>query len=310
MKTFTDSALAELRNRLPEYLERRGMELRRSGSRLVTRCPFHEDAHPSFAAFRVTSGEWRCGCHPCGFTADVFELAKRLGEGSTFPELVGHVAAVLGEAPPVQESGRSAAPAPRRERKPYVVPPPPSEAFERAATAARARLWNSAELCARVAEELGVKEATVRSLCYTSDGLGWDAKRERPLYLYEHGAKVRCPAGSKPRFLWLHGRAQAPWRWHFAARPEVARVYLTEGESDAVALIDAGLEELCGSPPSAVVACPGTNFPEAWAPLFEGKRTTVVFDMDEAGRAAAERVASLLEPHARAVLVAGGKVAA
>lgn len=52
-------SLDALRHRLPDYLAVRGMELRRNGTRLVGRCPNHDDANPSFAVFGTPSRNLR-----------------------------------------------------------------------------------------------------------------------------------------------------------------------------------------------------------------------------------------------------------
>jgi hypothetical protein len=179
---------------------------------------------------------------------------------------------------------------------------------------ARAELWREcvtrSALALAVADELGTDLDTLRGLCFTSDAVGIERTgRGRPVifYLYEHGAKIRHPRGHVPRFEWTQGKAALPWRWHFAARPEVATVYVTEGETDAIAAIAAGLEVLHprdGSRPSAVVACPGSSFPAAWGPLFTGKRAVLMFDADKAGRDGAERAAAVIHPYAASVRIA------
>lgn len=80
-------------------------------------------------------------------------------------------------------------------------------------------------------------------------------------------------------------------------------VYLSEGESDALALIEVGLESLHSKsgPSSAVVAAPGTSFKGDWGPLFRGKDVVLCFDSDEAGRKAVQRVAGILQSYAKSV---------
>jgi DNA primase len=124
-------------------------------------------------------------------------------------------------------------------------------------------------------------------------------------YLYEHGVKLRNSEGATNRFRWVIGNAAFPWRWHIAARPEVKEVFLCESESDAVALIAAGLENLYprnGTPPSAVIAIPGAgNFAEGWAKLFTGKRVTICFDWDGKSDAYLTKTARLLSRYASRV---------
>ena len=82
--------------------------------------------------------------------------------------------------------------------------------------------------------------------------------------------------------------------------PEITRVFLAEGESDAIALLNAGLE--CLSPKegeigTAIVASPGTSFKAEWAPLFTGKDLIICPDNDTAGDKAATKIADLCRPY-------------
>ena len=99
--------------------------------------------------------------------------------------------------------------------------------------------------------------------------------------------------------MWLTGKATAPWRMEWASNPDVHTVYVTEGESDCLALIAAGVE---ADGTAACVASPGTSFPRAWAPLFKGKRVVLCFDTDNAGRVATATVAAILKNHAAEIL--------
>jgi DNA primase len=76
-------------------------------------------------------------------------------------------------------------------------------------------------------------------------------------------------------------------------------VYLTEGESDCLALIAAGLET---DGTAACVASPGTSFPRDWGKLFTGKRVVLCFDTDHAGKLATATVAAILKGHASEIL--------
>lgn len=332
-RRFDPATLDTLRRGLPDFMRALGLELKRNGARLTGSCPVHHDAHPSFSLYG--EGHTRAGCYPCGFAGDVFAVSQWLGRASTFPEAVADVARALGVILPETDcnaaAGRTGAGIthsrnnpPRsapRPAAPIILPTLPGE-FEDAASAARWNLWTEcrdrSETARLVAAELGTDLDTLRGLTFTTDAVGieWsnDKRRDgRPaiLYLYEHGAKLRRwrdeVKGSRPRFEWLHGKAALPWRWHFAARREVGSVILTEGETDAVAAIGAGLECLHprdGRQACAVVACPGTSFPEAWGRLFLRKQVVLMFDGDKAGREAAQRAANIIMPHALSVRVA------
>lgn len=73
---------------LDQLLERLGFELRRVGREYVTRCPFHDDEHPSLTV-NVERGVWYC--FPCGIGGDGIAFVERL-RGTDFAGAVAEVA--------------------------------------------------------------------------------------------------------------------------------------------------------------------------------------------------------------------------
>jgi DNA primase len=74
MKTMARLDLAELKRRHPlAEVVGRYTEVRRSGERLIGRCPFHDDRHPSFAVHLPTE-TWQCYAASCGLGGDVLDL--------------------------------------------------------------------------------------------------------------------------------------------------------------------------------------------------------------------------------------------
>lgn len=49
--------------------------LRKSGSAILTNCPFHDDKNPSFAMYQKTDSYF---CFSCGATGDSFTLIMKL----------------------------------------------------------------------------------------------------------------------------------------------------------------------------------------------------------------------------------------
>ncbi|MEX1115441.1 MAG: CHC2 zinc finger domain-containing protein [Akkermansiaceae bacterium] len=305
--------LEAMRHRLPEYLAARGVELRRNGTRLVGRCPVHDDRAPSFAVFGAHHET--CGCFPCGFTGDVFEVSKWLGRSSTFPEAVADVAATLGVyLPPTAGTGGktpigvlaksdppiggSVSPRPAKQPAPPFVLSAAEREIVHAARLAFSDAFHAGEpIVDDIAESLGLDRETLRLASWGSSGLGladgWLC------YAYPQGLKWRNPdPAGKFRFRWIVGKALAPWRMEWV-KPDTETVYITEGESDSCALIAAGLE---ADGTAACVASPGTSFPREWAPLFRGKRVVLCFDSDPPGRAATATVAAILKGHASEIL--------
>jgi hypothetical protein len=271
---FSDELLTALRTRLPDYLSARGVELRKSGSRLLARCPNHDDRPPSFAVFGTHHET--CGCYPCGFTVDVFDVSKWMGRASTFPEAVADVAASLGVYLPQATAGtatRSATAPPRRAKEPE---PPFELSPADKATVAAARLrfsdafWSGDSIVDRVAESLGLNRETLRVAAWGQSGIGLacpaGSKEPWLCYAYPNGLKWRNPDPQmKPRFQSLVGKATSPWRMEWVTA-DTRTVYQTEGESDCMAMLAAGLEA-DGS--TACLASPGTSFQREWPAYSE-----------------------------------------
>jgi hypothetical protein len=305
---FDADTLAALRARLPDYLQACGLELRRQGNRLVTHCPVHDDRSPSFAVFGQRHET--CGCHPCAFTGDVFAAAQWMGRAGSFPEAVKQVAAALGAylpdgtASPATAATRAAKPMPRPKPEPPELSEAERETIHLARLAFSDAYHGGETIISEIAASLGLQLETLRWAAHGESGLALACpvgSREPWLcYAYPHGLKWRNPhPKSTPRFRWIVGNARAPWRWEWAAKPEVETVFLTEGESDALALIEAGLER---DGTAACVASPGTSFPSHWAPLFKGKTAVLCFDLDGPGTQAAATIAATLKGHAAEVL--------
>src|SRR5205085_3987533 len=107
--------------------------------------------------------------------------------------------------------------------------------------------------------------------------LRWRAKCERI---------IRCAFGK-------------PWLWRGAYLNFAQTVYLTEGETDAITLIDAGIET---EPRTIAVGMPSAStFNEEWAQLFCGKDVVLAFDADAAGQGATAKVSKILLPVVRSL---------
>jgi hypothetical protein len=298
-----------IKGMLPEYLERIGTVItKRTETHLECHCPLHADTSPSFSADLI-AGVWVWKCWPCNLGGTVIDLHADLhGLPRHCLEAIHGPAEVLGisdsgdfRAKSVTDRGPVSSIAKSIDRPPKNPLP---ENFEAISRVVRSRVYESEEIQREIAGELGASPETIRSLTFTSDALGWSAKHQRPLYVYESGIKIRNAKGSKVRFQWLVGRAVKPWRAHHLDRREVSRVFLTEGESDAVALIDAGLEILHpekGEVGTAIIASPGTSFKAEWAELLAGKDLVLCMDRDTAGDTAARKIAGLCKPFTNSI---------
>ena len=143
-------------------------------------------------------------------------------------------------------------------------------------------------------------------------GLG---KGGRLLYVYTHcpaagepvrvvGVKTRNLPGVEPRFL-MRGSKQRPWGWD--AVDSAGLVFVTEGESDALAVraaLWAWLDDWAHNEPDSfpdddalpvVVGKPDAGtFRDVWARRLLGKDVVLIVDNDDAGRKGAEKTADIL----------------
>lgn len=304
---FKSDIVEALRHRLPEYLAARGIELRKNGTRLVGRCPVHDDTSPSFAVFGTHHEN--CGCYPCGFTGDVFDVSQWLGRASTFPDAVQDVAAALGVYLPHSTAGTPTRPATARPRHaklaamPFVLSTGDRSKLHAARLAFSDAFHAGESIVDDIAASLGLDRETLRHASCGSSGLGLacpvGGNSPWLCYAYPQGLKWRNPyPASTPRFRWIVGKSIAPWRMEFVT-PEILTVYVTEGESDCMALLAAGLE---ADGRAVCVASPGTSFSRDWASLFKGKRVVLCFDHDGPGRAATATVAGILKGQAAEIL--------
>lgn len=76
------------------------------GGRWVGRCPFHDDATPSFYVFAADPADQHFHCHGCLVHGDVFTLAREHGPWLSFREAAEGLAGVAGVDWPPPEPAR------------------------------------------------------------------------------------------------------------------------------------------------------------------------------------------------------------
>lgn len=280
------------------------VKVRQRGSRTFARCPACAEKDSDRAGDNLVIFD--SGCFACaafqgdsGHARRILELAgneeekRKLSRSSSGPP---------GAFPPPRQ---------RRVPAPPVLPPD----FAETVRTARLRASACLETQMVMADEFGVRVETIRRLSMPEGGAlgffprisigGTPCLPDRIGYIYPQGIKIRQPWGAEAaRFAWACGRATEPWRHTCAsARPGVRHYYLTEGESDLIALADALTNRIKPEDGIAMVASPGTSFREEWARLFAGCEVSLFFDKDAAGAAAAERTTALLRPHASQVRI-------
>lgn len=300
-------------------------------------CPWGAHSRPKLEVSE-RDGVGVAMCRACDRGGAVFDVAAGvlgLDARKDFPSVVQAVADAVGyvlrddaaEMPRKglrkrktgfsRPGGASAAPAPARPTdKPLDYLPPDEEA---AALDAVRRLAASPDAMARWAALLGlplsviefhtdIQEAAAQGL------LGID-ERGRLLYVYTCcsaagepvrvvGVKTRNLPGVEPRFL-MRGSKQIPWGW--CAVDAAGLVFVTEGESDALAVraaLWAWLDDWAHNEPDTfppadawpvVVGKPDAGtFRDTWARRLVGKDVVLIVDNDDAGRKGAEKTAGIL----------------
>jgi 5S rRNA maturation endonuclease (ribonuclease M5) len=150
------------------------------------------------------------------------------------------------------------------------------------------------EMLNKIAKARGWKSETIRNLALDlALGLTSDNKLA---FLYESGLKVRWKENGERIIRWAFGK---PWLWRGWAIKQSNVIYVSEGETDAITLIDAGVEK---DARTNVIALPSASYNvEPWALLFSRKRVIIATDCDEAGERAAEHVARALKSSVRSL---------
>jgi hypothetical protein len=139
----------------------------------------------------------------------------------------------------------------------------------------------------------GWKMEAIRALALEGS-LGIDSAG-RICFIYESGLKFRYrDLDTNERIIrWRFGK---PTLWRLFCVALAWKFYLAEGESDAISLIDEGVER---EPGVSVLAVPCSGFDLApLASLFIDKEVVLVPDPDTAGFKAGERWVRDLEPYA------------
>jgi DNA primase len=291
--------LAAIKARLPDYLANIG-EVKDVRGKLVICCPLHEDWHPSLSA-QEKDGAWVWFCHPCGIGGSVIDLhMKRTGlaESEAIREL-----AVLFNAPSVQ----GIATRPVAASKPKATRYAPTDAeYARAAVAAQT-LGLNAKLCEQIAKARSWKPETIQRLA-AECSLGWEDGKAA--FIYSTGMKLRWREGDKRRFAFAFGKPHSLWREHmrepgFDGDGATVRVIITEGETDAIRLIDLGLDSLA----TRIMAVPSAStWPLDAEEKLRGLREVIFApDNDDAGQAHVAEWCALVTPYVPSVRVLNWK---
>ncbi len=249
--------------------------------------PFREEKNPSFS-ISPDGKLWKDFATDEGGSVVDF-IAKALG--CDIAEAIGQTISLAGLSS--GSNGDSYAPAPRQAVKTPPKPEPLSKdtlrEYGRLQAAAVEELLRDKERLAKIAEARGWRPDSLEALAL--DGhLGWhDGKLA---FLYDHGLKLRSKAPDGSRVIrWLFGGNGELWRGSLL-KIEAFRnrtVWICEGETDAISLLDADMEDEA----RLIVALPCANAWHAeWIAPLSGRSLVLALDADTAGEKAA---ASLME---------------
>lgn len=265
-----------------KLVEMDGLKPEKSGYNYKCSCPFHQDRTPSFCIF---AGDEFAKCFGCGWSGDIISYYQER-TGCSFIEALDALASGVS----LQGSRSKDTLASSSGQKPEYQFTDDDLAEVNSSTS---RLLKEEWLCEKIAHWRGWKPATIHALA-TSRHLGWGGDCLN--FIYPTGIKTR--SWTEKRCTWWCGCGSSLWRADKLA--EATEVYITEGEIDAITLIDAGLEN---RPNTAVVSvASASTIPSSkYIEMLRGKVITLCLDADDPGRACVNRIAPLLIPVAARV---------
>lgn len=257
---------------LTHLLKADGHRLESSGRSKRCLCPFHAE---QTASFHVYEDSGRAKCYGCGWSGDIIKYVRDM-HGLGFGEAIEYLTQDL------EEIGRT-------QRAPLKVKPAPdqdtnlSQAEQDLLKKAAKCLADSEHLCQSIAEKRNWNSETIKALA-EEGSLGWDGALA---FLYPKAMKSRNWPGRD--IFWDFGR---PGVWRGNRIGDALEVFICEGETDCISLLDKGIED-DGS--MAVIALPSaTTFPAELSKLVQGRHVTLCMDDDEAGARATQKLADLL----------------
>ncbi|MEQ1853521.1 MAG: CHC2 zinc finger domain-containing protein [Chthoniobacteraceae bacterium] len=235
--------LDAIKARLPQYLESIGVVKEQRG-KLFTCCPLHEDRHPSLTA-EEKGGCWVWKCWPCRKGGTVIDLHVER-TGTTLADAISDLARMF-NSPAAVVGTTTKKPTPKAMQTPYD----PTDAELSSARAAAKTLGLDAHLCARIAKARSWKPETIQRLA-SECSLGWEDNKLG--FIYSTGLKLRWRQAGERRFMFAFGKPHSLWREHMREK-RTERFIITEGETDAIRLIDLGLDDAI----NRVVALPSAS---------------------------------------------------
>ncbi len=267
-------------------LEADGHQIQHSGNYSKCCCPFHPDRTPSFFVYQEDN---YAKCNGCDWYGDVFKYESEFHRVD-FKQAWLRLNDFVRNHP---RAGRKAKPVIKKVTldEPQFTPKQLAERrqyAERLATES----WLADMICLKRLKRTGEKwnPNVIRHLA-KEGSLGW---ADCLAFIYPTGTKYRNWPDKELKW----EGATSLWRGQLLAAAE--QVYLTESETDVIAMLHSDLEKVVGN---LVMAAPSaTTFKKEWAPQFQGKSVIFCYDNDRAGEKGTRDVAVLLAPFAKELL--------
>jgi hypothetical protein len=295
-----DFVAARAANPIERFLEDHGVKLRASGNRLIGKCPIHQERNGEAFVVWPNSGKWLCsgkcaGEWPKG--GDIEDLMVAMS-GISRDEARARLRGNIGEVAPIIRTKKAEPkPGPTTDNPlflPYIFSAEEKqfmrECSERFVERIDSGAWKKPYYRGWLPE-------TVRGIAL--EGYIGRSENGESLQMTEAGCRIkwRRPEGNSYKFLF--GKS---WIWRGGLIPNHQIIYITEGEPDAITLINSGIEE--ANKEVAVVALQGASFKlDPWAFLFKGKQVIISTDYDKAGEIAARNIASALKSSAQQISI-------
>lgn len=283
---------------LVEYCESQGIELRKTSNRWIGKCPLHDEQNGT--AFVIHPDQkWQC-YGKCARQGDVIDLEAAL-HGGTIAEAARRLdgTAPIGGIAPLSVSitpiGVIEIPrlVPTRENPlafPYILSDDESRDCHRFTV----RLLEDRSYMELVAKYRQWKYETLYGLALD----GYLGRDDEGHFCFNSaaGCKSRWRQDGERRFKFLFGKS---WLWRGELIPQAKTVYLCEGETDAITLVDCGMED---DGETVAVGLQGATLNiEPWAFLFADKDVIISTDYDEAGRKAAVNIENAISTTASSI---------
>lgn len=238
--------------------------VRKSGSGWTARCPAHEDGSPSLSIGEGDDGRVLLRCH-AGCTTEAIVAAIGLELRDLFAESGG------GGVIPTRSPAT-----PQHPKRPFDITDEDVRRWHETLIARPGALQRLQELRGWTPEAVGLL------------AVGLDGEKitfpfrnaEGELTGYARYVPDPARRNGSPK-LRAHGRREL---FPAIETVEAERVFLVEGEPDAIRLASLGVP--------AVAVGGVSNWKAKWAERFRGRRVVVCFDCDREGREAARRVAT------------------